>query len=127
MHERGFVKHENNLLNYNIRKEGRKEVVTAKKYELVTAQIMRRLFTSNYYCEIEMPLLMNITKPTKKSAFLTDISTNQNKDALADLFTEKCESYLVGSRSFSKLDWLSISFSLSNVNLSRTDFVFGKI
>ena len=71
-------------------------MVTAKKYELVTAQIMRRLFTSNYYCEIETPLLMNITKPTKKSAFLTDISTNQNKDALADLFTEKYESYLLG-------------------------------
>ena len=70
----------------NNRNTGRKEVVTAPKYELVTSHIMRRSFASNYYGKIETPLLMNITGHSKESTFLTYIGTHQNKDALADLF-----------------------------------------
>lgn len=51
--------------------------------------IMRRSFASNFYEEIETPLLMKITGHTKESTFLTYIGTHQNKDALAGLFMEK--------------------------------------
>ena len=51
--------------------------------------IKRRSFASNYYKEMETPLLMNITGHTKYSTFLTYIGTHQNKDALVDLFMEK--------------------------------------
>ena len=50
---------------------------------------MQRSFASNYYKEMETPLLMNITGHTKDSTFLTYISTHQDKDALADLFMGK--------------------------------------
>jgi integrase len=63
----------------------RKEIVEAPKYEFITSHIMRRSFASNYYGEIETPLLLNITDHSKESAFLTYIGTHQNKDALADL------------------------------------------
>ena len=64
-------------------------MVTVQKYEFVTTYFMRRSFASNYYKEMETPLLMNITGHTKESTFLTYIGTHQNKDALADLFMEK--------------------------------------
>ena len=86
---------------------------------------MRRSFASNYYGKIETPLLMNITGHTKESTFLTYIGTHQNKDALADLFMQAGRSYLVGSGSDSRSSFFSFNFS--KVNLSRTDFVFGKI
>jgi integrase len=70
-------------------KTRRKEVVSAPKYEFVTSHIMRRSFASNYYGEIETPLLMNITGHSKESTFLTYIGTHQNKDALADLFMQQ--------------------------------------
>jgi len=70
-------------------KTRRKEVIEGPKYEFVTSHIMRRSFASNYYGEIETPLLMNITGHTKESTFLTYIGTHQNKDALADLFMAK--------------------------------------
>ena len=66
-----------------------KEVVSAPKYEFVTSHILRRSFASNYYGEIETPLLMNITGHSKESTFLTYIGTHQNKDALADLFMKQ--------------------------------------
>ena len=47
---------------------------------------MRRSFASNYFGKIETPSLMNITRHSKESTFLTYIGTHQNKDALADLF-----------------------------------------
>jgi integrase len=71
----------------------RKELKVAPKYEFVTSHIMRRSFATNYYGKIETPLLMNITGHTKESTFLTYIGTNQNKDALADLFMQKLSSY----------------------------------
>ena len=58
-------------------------------YEFVMTHIKRGSFASNYYKEIETPLLMNITGHTKESTFLTYIGTHQNKDALADLFMQK--------------------------------------
>ena len=70
-------------------KARRKEVVDTTKHEFVTSQIMRINFASNYYGEIETPLLMNITGHMKESTFLTYIGTHQNKDALADLFMQK--------------------------------------
>ena len=70
-------------------KTRRKEIVNAPKYEFITSHIMRRSFASNYYGKIETPLLMNITGHTKESTFLTYIGTNQNKDALADLFMQQ--------------------------------------
>ena len=66
-------------------KTRRKEIVNVLKYEFVTSHIMRRSFASNYYGKIETPLLMNITRHSKERTFLTDIGTNQNNDALADL------------------------------------------
>tara|TARA_B110000240_G_scaffold47153_1_gene53421 strand:+ start:572 stop:988 length:417 start_codon:yes stop_codon:yes gene_type:complete len=70
-------------------KTRRKEIVNAPKYEFVTSHIMRRSFASNYYGKIETPLLMNITRHSKESTFLTYIGTHQNKDALADLFMQQ--------------------------------------
>jgi len=70
-------------------KKRRKEIINAPKYEFVTSHIMRRSFASNYYGKIETPLLMNITGHSKESTFLTYIGTNQNKDALADLFMQQ--------------------------------------
>jgi len=67
----------------------RKEIIKAHKYEFVTSHIMRRSFASNYYGKIETPLLMNITGHSKESTFLTYIGTQQNKDALADLFMQQ--------------------------------------
>lgn len=67
----------------------RNEIIVAAKYEFVTSHIMRRSFATNYYGKIETPLLMNITGHTNESTFLTYIGTNQNKDALADLFIQK--------------------------------------
>ena len=58
-------------------------------YEFVMTHIKSRSFASNYYKEMETPLLMNITGHTKESTFLTYIGTHQNKDALADLFMQK--------------------------------------
>lgn len=75
-------------------KTKRKELIVAPKYEFVTSHIMRRSFATNYYGKIETPLLMNITGHTKESTFLTYIGTNQNKDALADLFMQKVSSIL---------------------------------
>lgn len=70
-------------------KTRRKEIVKAPKYKFVTSHIMRRSFASNYYGKIETPLLMNITEYLKESTFLTYIGTDQNKDALADLFIQQ--------------------------------------
>lgn len=50
---------------------------------------MRRCFPSNYYVKTETPVLMNITEQSKESLFLTYIGTHQNKDAVADVFTER--------------------------------------
>ncbi len=50
----------------NSPKTRKKEIVEAPKYEFVTSHIMRRSFASNYYDEIETPLLMNITGHTKR-------------------------------------------------------------
>ena len=70
-------------------KTRRKEIVSAPKYAFVTSHIMRRSFASNYHGKIETPLLMNITRHSKESTFLTYIGTHQNKDALADLFMQQ--------------------------------------
>jgi len=69
-------------------KTRRKEFMRAPKYKFMTSHIMRRSFASNYYRKIET-LLMNIIGHSKESTFLAYIGTNQNKDALADLFMEK--------------------------------------
>jgi len=50
---------------------------------------MRRCFLSNYYGKIEKALLENMTGYFKESTFLTYIGTHQNKDAVADVFTER--------------------------------------
>ena len=76
-------------------KNRRKEIVNAPKYEFVTSHIMRRSYASNYYGKIETPLLMNITGHSKESTFLTYIRTDQNKDALADLFMQQAGGNLV--------------------------------
>jgi len=67
----------------------RKEIICATKYAFVTSHIMRRSFGSNYYDEIETPLLMNITRHSKDSTFLSCIGTHQNKDTLADFIFGK--------------------------------------
>ena len=73
----------------NNAKTRRKEIINAPKYEFVTSHIMRRSFVSNYYGEIEIPLLMNITGHSKESTLLTYIGTHQNKDVLVDLFMQQ--------------------------------------
>ena len=47
---------------------------------------MRRSSASNYYGQIETPLLMNITGHSKESTFLSYIGTQVNKDTYADAF-----------------------------------------
>lgn len=70
-------------------KTNRREKTTAPKYKFVSTHIMRRSFATNYYGKIETPILMHITGHTKESTFLSYIGTQQNKDAMADLFMQR--------------------------------------
>ena len=65
------------------------EKTIAPKYKFVSTHIMRRSFATNYYGKIETPILMHITGHTKESTFLSYIGTQQNKDAMADLFMQR--------------------------------------
>ncbi|MDA1018810.1 MAG: tyrosine-type recombinase/integrase [Bacteroidetes bacterium] len=70
-------------------KTNRREKITAPKYKFVSTHIIRRSFATNYYGKIETPILMHITGHTKESTFLSYIGTQQNKDAMADLFMQR--------------------------------------
>jgi len=70
-------------------KTNRRMKTIAPKYKFVSTHIMRRSFATNYFGKIETPILMHITGHTKESTFLNYIGTQQNKDAMADLFMQK--------------------------------------
>ena len=59
------------------------------KYELITSHTMRMSFATNYFGNIETPILMEITGHSRESTFLSYIGGNQNKDAVADVFMER--------------------------------------
>ena len=59
------------------------------KYGLITSQLMRRSFATNYCEKIETPIFMEIIGHSKESTFLSYILENHNKDAIADVFIER--------------------------------------
>ena len=67
-------------------KTKRKRLGTHPKYSLISSHDLRRSFATNYFGEIETPILIQITGHSKESTFLSHIGIRVNKDSYADAF-----------------------------------------
>ena len=67
-------------------KSNYKEFGFYPKYDLITSHYFRHSFATNYYKQIPILILINITRHSKKSLFLIYINKREDKDSIADLF-----------------------------------------
>ncbi|MEC5164942.1 hypothetical protein RCH18_000665 [Flavobacterium sp. PL11] len=55
------------------------------KYDLINSHYFRHSFATNYYKQIPILILINITTHSKESVFLIYIKKREDKDSIADL------------------------------------------